>query len=381
MIFKEPIPLSLYIHLPWCVRKCPYCDFNSHTQIGELKEQAYIARLLQELEQQLPTIWGRRLVSIFIGGGTPSLFSAKSIKYLLQEIHARLAFHPDIEITMEANPGTFEQEKFAGFRQAGINRLSIGVQSFNAAHLKRLGRIHDNNEALKAVAIAKQAGFDNINIDLMFALPQQTLTEALNDVQQAIDLQPQHVSWYQLTIEPNTVFYKTQPSLPQDDDAISMQEQGQALLTKNGFKQYEISAYAQTDKQCQHNLNYWQFGDYLGIGAGAHSKITDMQKQTITRHNTVRQPNDYLNPQKAFIAKQHSISEENSIFEFLMNALRLKAGVKSELFTQRCGLSLEKLQQTIQRFIDENLIYPCQQQIKTTELGYHHLNAILSQLL
>lgn len=381
MIFKEPIPLSLYIHLPWCVRKCPYCDFNSHTQTGELKEQAYISRLIQELEQQLPNIWGRRLVSIFMGGGTPSLFSANSIAQLLQEIHARLPFYPDIEITMEANPGTFEQEKFAGFRQAGINRLSIGVQSFNAAHLKRLGRIHNSDEALKAVAIAKKAGFDNINIDLMFALPQQTIAEALSDVQQAIDLQPQHISWYQLTIEPNTVFYKTQPPLPQDDTAITMQEHGQALLEKHGFKQYEISAYAHTDKCCIHNLNYWQFGDYLGIGAGAHSKITDLHKQTVTRHNTVRQPNDYLNLEKTFIAKQHNIDEENIIFEFLMNALRLKLGVASDLFTHRCGLPLQKLQHILQPFIDEELILADDKQIKTTTLGYNHLNTILRKLL
>ena len=346
-----------------------------------MPEQAYIDALVADLESNLPKIWGRRFASIFIGGGTPSLFSAESLHRLLQQIHARVPFHPDIEITMEANPGTFEQERFCAFREAGINRLSIGVQSFSPQQLQKLGRIHGRDEAVNAIAMARQAGFDNINLDLMFALPGQNEAEALQDLQQAIDLQPNHISWYQLTIEPNTVFYKTQPALPDDDAAANLQIAGQQLLQQHGFSQYEISAYCQSDHECLHNLNYWQFGDYLGIGAGAHSKLTDMQQQTVMRQHNVRQPSHYLDPDKPFVAKEQKISDNDMVFEFMMNALRLKAGVTRECFVERTGLPLSNLDASMVPFVAEGLIDDSNTQIKTTELGFLHLNRILSGLL
>ena len=284
-----PIPLSLYIHIPWCVKKCPYCDFNSHEARNEIPEEKYLKALTQDLESELPNIWGRSIESVFIGGGTPSLFSAKGIDQLLANLRERLPIRSNTEITLEANPGTFEQERFSAYREAGINRLSIGVQSFNENHLKRLGRIHGATEAIKAAEIARKAGFVNFNLDLMFGLPEQSVDQALEDLKIAIEAGPTHISWYQLTIEENTLFHHAPPILPDDELMWEMQQKGQALLESSGYMQYEVSAYSQINKQCQHNINYWEFGDYLGIGAGAHGKLS-MPDGEISRHTKYRHP-------------------------------------------------------------------------------------------
>ena len=277
------IPLSLYIHFPWCVRKCPYCDFNSHEAMAKIPEREYINALLGDLDHSLADIWGRSIQTIFMGGGTPSLFSPESMDRLLSQLRARLNFSPNIEISMEANPGTAEQGKFSEFFAVGINRLSIGIQSFDNVQLQRLGRIHNRREAFRAVEIAHAAGFDNLNLDLMFGLPRQTNEQALADLQNAIDLEATHLSHYQLTIEPNTFFYHQPPQTPDDDQLFEMQQQCQTLLADRGYTQYEVSAYAKDNHRCQHNLNYWQFGDYLGIGAGAHSKLSHGQPLQMTR--------------------------------------------------------------------------------------------------
>ena len=377
-------PLSLYIHVPWCVRKCPYCDFNSHKAEETLPEQEYIKSLLADLERDMAWVQGRDIQSIFIGGGTPSLLSVKAFEDLFIGLKKQLNFSNDIEITLEANPGTFEAEKFKGYRQLGINRLSIGIQSFQDHQLKHLGRIHNGLEAIKAVQLAKEAGFTNFNLDLMHGLPDQSLQDALNDIQQAIDLGPTHISWYQLTIEPNTEFYKYPPKLPQDETLWSIQEAGQALLAQHGFHQYEISAYAQPSKKARHNINYWQFGDYLGIGAGAHGKITiidsNPNKSTIIRTSKTRLPKDYLNKDKIQSVNTEEISLEERDLEFFMNALRLYQGTSFEIFEQRTGLSIEhckaKMEQAIQAGLLEN-----SNEIKTTPKGQLFLNELLEKFL
>lgn len=376
------IPLALYIHIPWCIRKCPYCDFNSHHAPNHLPEKQYIQALLNDLAQELPYIWGRRLESIFIGGGTPSLFSAESMDELISGIRALLPFRPNLEITLEANPGTFEQEKFKGFHAAGINRLSVGIQSFNPQHLQALGRVHNQAEALKAAEVARYAGFDNFNLDLMFGLPQQSLEQALADLQQAIDLQPTHLSWYQLTLEPNTLFYKHPPVLPDDDLLVDMQYAGQALLQQAGYAQYEVSAYAQPERECRHNLNYWQFGDYLGIGAGAHGKITDPFGQ-VTRHQKYRQPAQYLQQTELGQARSETqiLTTDDLKFEFMLNALRLKSGFDLELFTERTGLSSEGLQAPLALAEQKGWLVIDQNHIQTTELGWQFLNTVIQLFL
>lgn len=380
-------PLSLYIHIPWCIKKCPYCDFNSHgiKQLGgldEIPEQAYIDKLLLDLEQELPFIWGRRLHSIFIGGGTPSLFSAEGMDRLISGVRARLPFEGDIEITMEANPGTFEVERFAGFRQAGINRLSIGVQSFNAKHLERLGRVHNPEQAIAAAEFAHQAGFRSFNLDLMHGLPDQTTEQALADLQIAIDLKPQHISWYQLTIEPNTLFYQQPPSLPVDETLWTIQEQGQSLLQQHGYNQYEISAYARSPEfRSQHNLNYWQFGDYLGIGAGAHGKITRLDLNQIERTTKSRHPKDYLQKSVAEIRTCNAISSHELPFEFMLNALRLLEGVPSSFFEQRTGLPLNSIQPMLNQAIKDGLLLDSMNTIAPTEKGSLFLNELLQRFI
>ncbi len=377
-------PLSLYIHVPWCVRKCPYCDFNSHKADETLPEQEYIESLLADLERDMAWVQGRDIQSIFIGGGTPSLLSVKAFDDLFIGLKKQLNFVKDIEITLEANPGTFEAEKFKGYRQLGINRLSIGIQSFQDHQLKHLGRIHNGNEAKKAVQLAKEAGFNNFNLDLMHGLPDQSLQDALNDIQQAIDLGPTHISWYQLTIEPNTEFYKYPPKLPQDETLWSIQEAGQALLAEHGFNQYEISAYAQPGKRARHNINYWQFGDYLGIGAGAHGKITvidnDPAKSTIIRTSKTRLPKDYLNNKKIQSVSTEEIALEDRDLEFFMNALRLYQGTPFEIFEQRTGLSIEHCKVKIQSAISAGLLEKGDE-IKTTEKGQLFLNELLEKFL
>ncbi|OGT29921.1 MAG: YggW family oxidoreductase [Gammaproteobacteria bacterium RIFCSPHIGHO2_12_FULL_35_23] len=374
-LLKLP-PLSLYIHIPWCIKKCPYCDFNSHsTNYEEPPEEAYVTALIQDLEEDLAKIWGRPIASIFIGGGTPSLFSAKAIERLLQAIHTRLAFNPLIEITLEANPGTFEQQKFKDFKQIGINRLSIGVQSFQNDKLNLLGRVHHGDEAKHAIEIAKEAGFINFNIDLMHGLPQQSVSDALFDLTTALSFSPPHLSWYQLTIEPNTAFAKFSPVLPHEEILFEIQQQGHAFLATNGYEHYEISAYAKPNHQANHNLNYWQFGDYLGIGAGAHSKITDLASQTIIRYTKTRNPKDYLDKTKSFTCHSQSIETFDLPLEFMMNALRLTQGVSFDLFESRTGLAIHTISEQLrsaqqQGFLEKTFL-------KTTPLGQQFLNDCL----
>lgn len=375
-------PLSLYVHIPWCVRKCPYCDFNSHAAPEQLPEDAYVQALLDDLDSELPLIQGRPLQSIFIGGGTPSLFSAQAIGQILQGAAARTPFADDIEITLEANPGTFELARFEGFRGAGVNRLSIGVQSFNAEHLKRLGRIHNPAEALRAIEAAV-ALFPRVNIDLMHGLPGQDVEQALDDLRQALSLDPGHLSWYQLTIEPNTEFHARPPSLPLDEALWEIQEQGQALLEKTGYRQYEISAYARPGQQARHNLNYWQFGDYIGIGAGAHGKISRFDatgQLQIQRCHKQRQPKAYLDPARR-LAGDESIALEDRAFEFMLNALRLSDGVASDLFKTRTGVSLSSVEALLQQARQSELMVRDPARLAPTPQGRLFLNDLLSLFL
>lgn len=370
-------PLSLYIHIPWCVRKCPYCDFNSHAADKSVPEKAYVSALLNDLQGELPDVWGRRINSIFFGGGTPSLFSARAIDDILCGVRALLPVSPNAEITLEANPGTFEQEKFNEYRDIGINRLSIGIQSFDSEKLQALGRIHNGNEAIKAVETAQRAGFDNINLDLMFGLPQQSIQQGLRDLQTAIDLQPAHLSWYQLTIEPNTLFYSQPPALPDDENIWQLQIQGQELLEQNGYAQYEISAYAKPDRQCKHNLNYWHFGDYLGIGAGAHGKISRSDNGNITRNWKHRQPQMYMES-SGKIAGQNILTNSDLVFEFMLNALRLKQGFELDLFAAHTGLSADLLQPTLALAQHKELLEYDTTHVKPGDLGYRFLNDLIN---
>lgn len=372
-IFNETIPLSLYVHIPWCVRKCPYCDFNSHTATGALPEEAYVAGLMQDLDKYLPMVSGRELSSIFFGGGTPSLFSAHAIEKILRGVEQRLPLGKHIEITLEANPGTIDQKNFKDFRTAGINRLSLGVQSLQDTKLKVLGRIHDRANAMEAIQIAKKAGFDNFNLDIMYGLPEQTIEDALNDINDALEFNPKHFSWYQLTIEPNTVFYRYPPPLPQDDYIWEMQVAGQALLKSSGFEQYEVSAYAQQARQCIHNLNYWEFGDYLGIGAGAHSKIT--LNDTVVRFAQVRQPATYLARKDNL--NLNPLTTEDLIFEFMLNALRLTNGVPVNYFKERTGLDLQTIAPELERTQKLNLLHATSDYLCATEQGARYLNDLL----
>jgi oxygen-independent coproporphyrinogen-3 oxidase len=377
-----PIPLSIYIHIPWCVRKCPYCDFNSHEAPQSIPEERYIEALLTDLETELPHIWGRPIESIFIGGGTPSLFSAKSIDHLICGLRERLPIRPHMEITMEANPGTFEQERFSAYRQAGINRLSIGIQSFSNKKLTALGRIHNGSEALKAAEIAHKAGFENFNLDLMFGLPKQTIKQALNDLQQAIDCKPTHLSWYQLTLEENTLFYHSQPTLPEDELLWDMMLQGQTLLKQSGFIQYEVSAYSKKDWQCRHNNNYWQFGDYLGIGAGAHGKLT-MPTGEISRHSKYRHPEKYMENALNGNArsKESVLNDEDLRFEFLLNAIRLKQGFKQTLFEDRTLLPFSTIEEDLLKIVDADLMKIVDNNYVTTTRGWMFIDDILKSLL
>lgn len=373
-------PLSLYIHIPWCVRKCPYCDFNSHEAGNSIPESRYIEALKRDLDHDLEWAEGRRLTSIFFGGGTPSLFSPQAIGDILNHAEKRIGFESDIEITLEANPGTFEQDKFRGFRQAGVNRLSIGIQSFNNQHLHRLGRIHDRASAVTAASSARAAGFDNVNLDLMHGLPEQTPEQALADLRLAMDMDPAHISWYQLTIEPNTVFYKQRPPLPDEDVLDTIQHSGHQLLQQAGFHQYEVSAYARDGRRSRHNLNYWEFGDYLGIGAGAHGKITFAKRGEIRRHAKTRTPDDYLARQDNFLASDGIVPREELPLEFFMNALRLVEGVPLSYFPQRTGLAFANIQDCWQTLAGRDLLRPAKERLATTDRGFRFLNSVLSLL-
>lgn len=345
-VFSKLPPLSLYIHIPWCVRKCPYCDFNSHTFQDKIPEAEYLSSLQQDLFADLAFIQNRKLQSVFFGGGTPSLMSASFVESILGFTEQRIGFCEDIEITLEANPGTVEQKKFSEFNQAGINRLSIGVQSFSAEKLSRLGRIHTADEASRAAESAVNAGLENFNIDLMHGLESQTADDALEDLQHAMSLAPKHISWYQLTIEPNTIFYKSPPTLPEESVLERIENQGKQLLADHGFVQYEVSAYARAGAQSKHNLNYWQFGDYLGIGAGAHGKITLVDQQQIVRTNKTRLPQHYLN--SANNSTQHVIGTQDIPMEFFMNALRLNHGFTNQLFEERTGLPFSQIESKLE---------------------------------
>lgn len=373
-------PLSLYVHIPWCVRKCPYCDFNSHAVKDELPQQRYIDALLRDMEQELVAVQGRTIESIFIGGGTPSLFDADGIDQILKGVAALTPLAADAEITMEANPGTFEQDRFAGFMAAGVNRLSIGIQSFHDQHLQALGRIHSRDNAIHAVEKAREIGFQRINLDLMHGLPDQAPAQALADLQQAIDLQPRHISWYQLTIEPNTEFYSRPPQLPEDESLWAIQEQGQALLASAGFNQYEISAYSQPGEQARHNLNYWQFGDYIGIGAGAHGKLTYPQQGDILRRWKQRQPKAYMDALKP-VSGEQVIEVPERPFEFMMNALRLLDGVPAALYAERTGLPLEPIQARLDALRSKGLLLPDNRRLAPSPQGHLFLNDLLEQFL
>lgn len=376
----QPPPLSLYIHIPWCVRKCPYCDFNSHAAGPTLPEQEYVDALLADLDADLGHVHGRELTSIFFGGGTPSLFSASALGRLLDGVEQRVGFARDIEITLEANPGTFEQAKFRDYRSLGINRLSIGVQSFQEAKLKALGRIHDGSEAIRAADMARAAGFDNFNLDLMHGLPEQSIEDALFDLRTAIAQGPTHLSWYQLTMEPNTVFWSQPPVLPEDDLLWDIQEAGQALLAEQGYAQYEVSAYAQAGKAARHNLNYWTFGDFLGIGAGAHAKLSSPSGK-IARTWKTRLPKDYLDASKPFQAGERLLTADELPFEFLMNVLRLTDGVPAALFSERTGLPLTQLAESRREAEARKLLLSDPQRLTASREGQLFLNDLLQHFL
>ncbi len=375
------IPLALYLHFPWCVRKCPYCDFNSHALQGDLPEDAYIDALLRDLDFELREPEPRRVVSIFLGGGTPSLFSGRSLGRLLDAVSKRLRFADDVEITLEANPGTVDEAHFVDYRAAGINRLSIGVQSMDATQLKRLGRIHDPDAVRSAVRIARRAGFANLNLDLMFALPQQTPIEAEADLAAVLQLEPEHLSYYQLTLEPNTEFAARPPPLPADDEAWAMQASGQTRLVAAGFAHYEVSAFAQPGRQARHNLNYWRFGDYLGIGAGAHAKRSGAE--AIVRRARHKLPRTYLANagSESALQEQRAVEPAERIFEFCLNALRLDQGFAWNDFEICTGLPRRQLRQALDAPHRQNLLRESASGMAATALGLQHLNTLLTQLL
>jgi len=369
-------PLALYLHLPWCVRKCPYCDFNSHERPGELPEAAYVAALVADLESLLPSIWGRRVVSVFLGGGTPSLFAPESIDALLSAVRARVTLEPGAEVTMEANPGTAEAGRFRGYRAAGVNRISLGIQSFDDAKLRALGRIHSADEARRAIEMA-QAAFDNINLDLMYGLPGQTREEARADIREAARWGTAHVSAYQLTIEPNTAFYRKPPALPAHDEAADMQAAAEETLAEAGFEHYETSAFARPGRRCRHNLNYWEFGDYAGLGAGAHGKLSYADR--VMRHERPKPPRDYL--AQAGTLREAPVAPRELPFEFMLNALRLVEGVPAEMFEQRTGLPRAAVGRKLAAAEAEGLLEADPARIRPTRRGRLFLNELLQRFL
>ena len=374
-------PLALYIHIPWCVRKCPYCDFNSHqAPAGELPEARYIDALIGDLEHDLKIVDGHELHSIFIGGGTPSLFSPESIKDLLGQVATRVACRPDLEVTLEANPGTIEHGRFAAYREAGITRVSLGVQSFNADHLKRLGRIHSPDDVLRAIAELQAADIRNFNLDLMYALPEQTREQAIQDVATAIELRPSHLSHYQLTLEPGTAFHHRPPArMPDPESAWDMQTGCQALLADGGFKQYEVSAYAMQGQQCRHNLNYWKFGDYIGVGAGAHGKVTDMAQGKIVRTTRHKQPGIYLSAPSAAdrLQEVRVVAGTELPFEYMLNALRLREGFSMDEFEARTGQAAASVDQTLRQAHSKGLMEAASDgRWRASDLGWRFLNDV-----
>ncbi len=378
--FQALPPLSLYIHIPWCVRKCPYCDFNSHEARGAFPEKEYVAALTRDLEMALPLIWGRKVYTVFFGGGTPSLLSGAAVEEILRQVRMLLPLDINAEITLEANPGTVEAGKFALFKDAGVNRLSLGIQSFNDKHLQALGRIHSADEAKRAIDNAQQH-FENINLDLMYALPNQTLDQALQDVQCALQYAPQHLSCYHLTLEPNTLFHRNPPQLPDDDASSDMQQQIEEKLAAHGYQHYETSAFAQSHRRARHNLNYWQFGDYLGIGAGAHSKLSFHDK--VLRQMRHKQPQAYMEAvaRTEPLQEEHEVTHKDIAFEFMMNALRLNEGFDSSLFTERTSLPLLTIRRELEEAEKRGLLYRDLQRIAPTQLGQRFLNDLLEIFL
>ena len=369
-------PLALYVHLPWCVRKCPYCDFNSHERGAELPERAYVDALIADLEGLLPSVWGRRIVGLFIGGGTPSLFAPESIERLLSEVRARIALVPDAEVTLEANPGTAEAGRFRGYRAAGVNRLSLGVQSFDDSMLRALGRIHSGDEARAAIELALRH-FDNVNLDLMYGLPGQSLEMARIDIEAAVRWETSHVSAYQLTIEPNTVFFRHRPTLPEHDACADMQDAVEEALAASGFEHYETSAFARPGKRCRHNLNYWEFGDYLGIGAGAHGKVSFPNR--VTRHERIKQPREYMAAGPCL--QERVLSVDDLTFEFMLNALRLIDGFPAGLFTARTGLQGAVIERGLRAAEAKGLVERTRDRIRPSERGRLFLNELVALFL
>ncbi len=376
----NPPPLSLYIHIPWCVRKCPYCDFNSHEARQEIPEAAYVDALIADLEQATPLVWGRKIRSVFFGGGTPSLFSAEAIDKILSHVRMLTPLEYGAEVTLEANPGTVDIAHFKGYKDAGVNRVSLGIQSFQPQYLKALGRIHDREQALAAVALAIQT-FERVNLDVMYALPEQSLADALLDAETACQLKPSHLSFYHLTLEPNTPFHRTPPSLPDDDTSATMQEEIEQILASHGYQHYETSAFAQPGMQCQHNLNYWTFGDYLGIGAGAHGKLSFHDK--IIRQARPKHPKKYLEAVQAgqAVETEWQITREDLPFEFMMNAMRLVDGVEARLFQQRTGLPLRVIEPQLQQAQTQGLLVQQDGVLAPTLHGQRFLNALLELFL
>lgn len=377
---SNPPPLSLYIHIPWCVRKCPYCDFNSHEAKQDIPEAAYVDALIQDLEQATPLIWGRKIHSVFFGGGTPSLFSGESIDKILSHVRMLTPLEYGAEITLEANPGTVDTAHFKAYKEAGVNRVSLGIQSFDDRYLKALGRIHDTEQAQQAAQLAIDT-FERVNLDVMYALPEQSLEDALRDADMACQLKPTHLSFYHLTLEPNTAFHRTPPSLPDDDTSATMQEEIEQRLARHGYVNYETSAFAQPGMQCKHNLNYWTFGDYLGIGAGAHSKLSFHDK--LIRQSRHKHPKRYME----FVAQGKAVDQEWRIeqdalgFEFMMNALRLYDGVASDLFQQRTGLPLITIRDKLQTAVQQGLLEHQETRIRPTLKGRRFLNNLLEMFL
>jgi len=380
----ETPPLSLYIHIPWCTRKCPYCDFNSHTSDTALPQTEYIKALCEDFDAELeriPCAKDKEIGSIFIGGGTPSMFDAASFEKLLGHIREKSTLAKSPEITLEANPGTVEATKFEEFRAAGINRLSIGVQSFNDEKLRALGRVHDSREAKTAIEIAKKAGFENLNLDLMHGLPGQDYIQAINDLNTAIEYAPTHLSWYQLTIEPNTVFYRKPPSLPKESLIQEVQEIGLSIMEDHGFHRYEVSAYAQHGRECVHNLNYWEFADYIGIGAGAHGKLTNIETDTIFRTRKLKQPTHYLYNSSNRDAESIEIHKEERALEFLLNALRIKRGFSTDLFMMRTGVPFSTIAKKVEYLSSKGFLSKNGNRVSATKIGYALLNSVLEEFL
>lgn len=371
------IPLSLYIHSPWCIRKCPYCDFNSHKAPDELPEKAYVEAVLQDFQSDLALVQAVDIQTVFIGGGTPSLMAGDTVKALLSGLQKLLPWSPQAEVTLEANPGASDAVKFLAYREAGVNRLSIGVQSFDDGHLRRLGRVHGRQDAFAAFAMAREAGFSRINIDLMHGLAEQTVSGALADLQQAIDLGPEHISWYQLTIEQNTTFYSQPPELPEEDVLWDIQQQGQALLAAAGYRQYEVSAYAKTGEASRHNRNYWQFGDYIGVGPGAHGKLTQPDG-AILRTRKHRIPDRYLSAITHRVDST-SIAASELVFEFMLNALRLKDGCDWSVFEAHTGISRERVAPLWSELVLKQWVQP--DRVATTPIGYQYLNRVIEAFL